>query len=249
MQIIVMTSDRSAHALNGFFQQWKRYFAPAYDYTGLVCGFTEPYNIKTPKQFKFYSIGRWADYPAYRWSDALMNVLDNAAEDVFLLLLDDYWITRQTDTVGLKMMYDYMYQFQNVIKFDVTSERLFAEGGGKYLFGYNTYNTLGHLDLIKSNHGSPYHLSLWGGFWRRDLLRRFIIPGETAQQIELNGTHRLAQAGDELLVLGSRQSPLKHANVIQGGRINDDVMVGFPALTETDRQAINENYPGWHLPE
>lgn len=238
MQIIVMTSDKGQLALTGFFAQWRKYFKPQYNYTGLVCGFTEPYDIRTPHQFKFYSIGEFADYPASRWSDALINVLDNAADDVFLLMLDDYWLTRPVDTTGLKMMFDYMYQFENVIKFDVTSERLFAEGGGKYLYGYNTYNTLGYLDLIKSNHQSPYHLSLWGGLWRRDLLRRFIIPGETAQQIELNGTHRLAQVGDELLVLGSRQSPLKHANVIQGGQINHDAMVGIPALSEVDREEL-----------
>lgn len=247
MQIIIMTSNKGERSLPGFYHQWAKYFTPAYPYTGLVCGFDEPYDIRTPKEFKFYSIGKQEDYPADKWSDAFIRVLDNVADDVFMLLLDDYWLLRKTDTTGLRMMYDYMYQFENVIKFDVTTERLFAEGGGKYLFGYNTYNTLGHLDLIKSNHGSPYHMSLWGGLWRRDLLQRFIVPGETAQQIELNGTHRLAQVGDELLVLGSRQAPMRHGNIIQGGKINDDVMVGLPALTETDRQAINEAYPGWNI--
>lgn len=236
VQIIVMTSDSSSHVLPGFAHQWLKYFQPDYDYEVMVCGFTKPEKY----HFKWYSIGDYADYPVSRWSDALINVLDNIADEVFILLLDDYYPVRQIDTYAVKMCYDYCQQFSYVIKFDLTTDRLFSDGGGKFNFGYNTYNTLGYLDLIKSSPGSPYHLSLWGGLWRRDLLKRVLIPGETAQQIELNGTSRLSQFGDEMLVLGTRQAPMRHANIVQGGMPNQDAMVGLPALREEDREELRQ---------
>lgn len=241
MQVIVMTSDNQYEHLPAYCHLFDKYYGLSQVHT-TFCGFSP---IKTLKEYywlyaDFYSIGRFDDYPPHKWSDALIRVLDEVAEDVFMLMLGDYWLVRPTDTFAVRMMYDYMGQFNYVLKFDLTTERLFADGGGKYLFGYNTYDTLGYLDLIKSSFGSPYHLSLWGGLWRRDLLREFIIPDETAQQIELNGTHRLAQRGDEVLVLGTRQAPMKHANVIQGGRLNMDAMVGLPALTEADREGLKQ---------
>lgn len=225
-----MTSDFGAHTLRGFAHQWLKYFQPQYDHQVLVCGFGDPHL----SHFQFYSIGKQEDYPAHKWSNSLINVLDSVAEDIFLLLLDDYWLTRPVDTKAVGMCYWYMKQFEYVVKFDLTTDRLYAEGGSKYLFGYHTYDTLEYLDLIKSSPGSPYHMSLWGGLWRRDLLKKVLIPGETAQQIELNGTNRLSQFGDAVLVLGTRQAPMKHANVVQGGKWNQDTMVGFPSLKEGD---------------
>lgn len=234
LQTIIMTSDKSAYTLRPFIHLWQRYFKSSFHQENIICGFTPPeFDLHG---FKFYSIGKQDSYPAHRWSNAFINTLDHVADEIFILMLDDYWLVRQTDALAIQMIYDYMNQFQNVIKFDLTTERLFADGGGKYNFGYNTYNTLGYLDLIKSSPASPYHLSLWGGIWRRDLLRQFIVPGESAQQIEINGTSRLSQAGDEVLVLGTRQSPIRHANVIQRGKWNQDPMTGVPALNETDRE-------------
>lgn len=229
MQTIIMTSDNKHNILKGFFHQWHKYFNSDWETDIVICGFTP---IET--EYSFYSIGKYEDYPAHNWSDAFIKVLDNVAEDVFLLLLDDYWLVRQVDTTALRMMYYYMFQFQNVIKFDVAYERLFAWGATL------DYNTLGYLDLVKSNHQSQYHMSLWGGLWRRDLMREIIIPGESAQQIELNGTGRLAQRGDEILVLGTRQCPLRHANVIQAGDWNQSATVGLPALKDVDRQQLRE---------
>lgn len=233
MQVIVMTSDNQYHCLMAFFHQWRKYFdAPA---DMVVCGFTPLTDLPYP--VSFYSIGAFENYPPHKWSDALIDVLGSVADDVFLLLLEDYWLTRSTDTRAIQMMVDYMRQFEYVIKFDVTTDRLYA--GGR-----QNYGTLGYLDLVKSAFGSPYHLSMWGGLWRRDLLRKVLVPGETAQQIELNGTGRLSQFGDEMLVLGTHQSPMKHANVIQGGQWNWNADAsGLPMLTEADREELKER--GW----
>ena len=239
VQVIVMTSDKNSYTLKGFFHLWQKYYKA--QCIGIVMGFSKD-GLELPSDFRFISQGNQDDYPRERWSERLRDVLDNVADEVFILLLDDYWLVRQVDLVGVKMIYDYMFQFQNVIKVDLATDRLYADGGTKYLYGYNTYNTLGHLDLIKSNFRSPYHMSLWGGMWSRNLLKRFIVPGESAQQIELNGTPRLAAVGDEVLVLGTRQAPLLHINALQGRDWNTDQSVGLPALEQVDRDYVMQTY-------
>lgn len=228
VQVIVMTSDKQSHTLNGFKYLWYKY---ADDLSNLaICGFENP----STSFHNFHSIGKQSDYPVNEWSNGLIEVLDNITDEIFILMFDDFWPVRQVDTNAIEMIYGYMQQFQNVIKFDLAYDRLGAFGADI------NYNTLGYLDLVKSNHQSQYHMSLWGGMWRRDLLKKIIIPGETAQQVELNGTSRLAQYGDDMLVLGTRQSPLKHANVIQGGKWNKDKDVGLLALSEADRKELRE---------
>lgn len=241
MQIIVMTSDNQSHILRGFNYLWNKY-GLSYDDSVVICGFTlsdEVYEIIKSREFyDWYSIGEFKDYPASKWSDALIKVIDDVAVETFTLLLDDYWLIRRTDFVAMRMIHDYMHQFQNVIRFDLTSDRLYADGGTRYLWNNETYDTLSYLDLIKSHAGSAYHLSLWGSMWRRDLLRQVLVEGETAQQIEINGTARLSQYGDEMLVLGTRQAPVRHANVIQRGTWNQDATTGLPALKESDRKEL-----------
>lgn len=223
-----MTSDiQQSKVLPAYFHLWNKYFN-GLPHSRIVCGFTH-----FPCDARFYSIGKFEDYPANKWSDALLNVLDNVADEIFILMLDDYWLIRQVNTRAIQMISDYMHQFKNVIKFDLAYDRLGAWGADLH------YDTLGYLDLVKSNHQSQYHMSLWGGMWRRDLLKEVLVSGETAQQIELNGTHRLAQRGDEVLVLGTRQAPLLHANVIQRQEWNQDAQAsGLPAIKESDKEEL-----------
>lgn len=210
MQVIVTTSDSSLRVLPGFARLFNLFWSQ--DQPVTICGFTKP-DFPLPDNFHFVSLGRFEDYPVNRWSDAMLKIIDTVAEEVFALLLDDYWPIRYVDQRGVKIAYDYMGQFKNVVKFDLCRERLWNDPGG-YTHEANTYAHAGHLDLIKSRPHSPYHMSLWAGLWRRDLLRMILVPGESAQQIEINGTVRLSSFGDHMLVMGSRQAPLLHGNIL-----------------------------------
>lgn len=235
MQVIVTTSDASLRVLPGFAHLFNLFWSQ--EQPVLICGFTEP-SFSLPGNFSFYSIGAFKDYPINRWSDAIYKMLDEVAEDRFVLLLDDYWLIRKVDLEGVRIAYDYLGQFQNVLKFDLCRERLWNDPGG-YTHEANTYDHAGHLDLIKSRPNSPYHMSLWGGLWRRDLLRVILRPGETAQETEIRGTTRLSMLGDDLLVLGSRQAPVLHGNILMsrnqghaafadtGWQINPGVLEGM----------------------
>ena len=207
MQVIVMTSDKYMWACRPFMHLWDKYFTPDISRNNYICGFTPP-AFELSKKFKFYSIGKFADYPFERWSDALIKVLDNIAEEVFMLMLEDFWLTRQADTKAVKILYDYMRQFKYTAKIDLCGDRLYA-------FGVDlTYGTVAYLDLVKSMPGSPYHLSLMGGLWNRELLKKVIIPGESPHDVEMAGTVRLSHT--EALILGTRQWPLRHTLAFRG---------------------------------
>ena len=216
-----MTSDHSQdRVLPGFAWLFNKYFDP--DAPVAVCGFTSP-TAPLPGNFSFYSLGAFQDYPANKWSDAFRKVLVNVADEHFILLLDDYFLLRQVDTQAVRILWDYARQFRYVLKIDLAVDRLYADPG-RHLYGYNNYGSVAYLDLIHSPPGSNYQLSLWGGIWNRDLLMPFVIPGETAQQLELNGTGRVNQAGSAVVVLGTRQAPLIHGNLLQSGRPGEIVL-------------------------
>jgi hypothetical protein len=212
MQIIVMTSDKSHHVLPGFAHLFNKYWSRHQPV--LVCGFSAP--PKLPPNFSFFRIGEFAHYPPQRWSDAFLVVLNEVAEGHFVFFMDDYWICRPVDMHGAHMLYDYCKQFQNVLKMDLTNDRLYADPG-RHLYGSHTYDNCGYLDLIKSPTGSNYQMSLWCGIFNRDLLKQVVVPNEQAQQIELFGTPRM-NTRDDLLVFGTRQAPVQHGNIYQSGK-------------------------------
>lgn len=236
IQVICMTSDHSQNrVLPGFAWLFNKYWSP--DQSVVVCGFTPP-AAPLPSNFQFHSIGNFQYFPANRWSDALISVLENVAEEHFVLMLDDYWIFRPVNVPAVDILADYMRQFRYVLKTDLTVDRLYADPG-KYHYGYNNYGHVAHLDLIHSLPGSDYQMSLWGGLWNRDLMSRFLVSGETAQQIELNGTGRVNQAGSSVVVLGTRQAPLIHGNLLFSGRPGEIVKeIGGWHLAQADEDAL-----------
>lgn len=234
-----MYSNKSQWIIPAFIRSWSRY-ANFSDFRLVFCGY-EPlaaaaYNYGA--DFDVYNIGNFDDYPANKWSDSFMNVLENVADKTFIFMLEDYLLVRQVDIPGVKHLYDYTADRDYVLKTDLTNDRLWSGGGTRYLWGYNTYGYCGHLDLIRSFVGTDYQMSLWGGVFNRDVMKQFVLPGETAQQLELSGTHRVNSVGDNVLVLGTRQSPIKHVNVIQAGGLNQHETVGLPALDEDDRSYV-----------
>lgn len=239
IQVIVMYSNRNLWLIPAYLNMWKRYAGSSYRLT--FCGYSPELTQKLRAydlDLENYIIGRQEEYPANRWSDSFLKVLDNVADRTFIFMLEDYLLARDVDNLGVRHLYDYVYDRDYVLKADLTNDRMWNGGGTRYLYGYNTYGHCGHLDLIRSAVGSDYQMSLWGGIFNRDAIKRFVVPGETAQQLELNGTHRVNSVGDNVLVLGTRQSPFKHTNVIQNGGLNNHETVGIPALDEEDRNYV-----------
>src|SRR3990167_8571739 len=205
-RIFCLTSDRYLPALRPFAWLMNKYWLPNPEV--VVGGFTPP-DFALPPNFTFHSIGKYEDYPFNRWSDALHDFLVAMPDELVILLLEDYWIVRQVNTQAIQYAYDYMRQFQYVIKFDICTDRLYA-------MGMKDYGYAGYLDVIISMPGSPYHASLWPGIWRKQHLLKHLVPEESPHDFELQGTTRLSHDRD-VIVVGSRQYPLRITLGIRGG--------------------------------
>jgi hypothetical protein len=206
-RVIVTTSDKYLPVLRLFVHQYHKYWNPHAPV--LIAGYAQP-EFDLPEYMSFVSLGEQKDYPFPKWSNALIALLRDIEDEVIVLMLDDYLLARPVDTRNVQILADYARQFGYVLKIDLCADRLYAYGADL------NYGTVGHIDLIKSMPGSPYHMSLWPGIWRRDNLLRVLVPNESPHDIELIGTTRLSHIQD-LLVLGTRNMPLQIALGLRGG--------------------------------
>lgn len=227
-KIVVTTSDKYLPALRPFAWLMNKYWLP--NPQVVVAGFTPP-DFDLPDNFEFRSIGKFEDYPINRWTDALRKFLAGFEDEVFVLMLEDYWITRAVDTEAVQILIDYMYQFEYVIKADLCADRLYAHGADL------NYGSAGRLDLVKSMPGSPYHMSLMSGAWRKEHLMRHLQPGWTPWDVEIVGTTHLSH-DQNVIVIGCKQWPVKHTLAFRSGdssslllsEIDDDDVAEMRAL-------------------
>lgn len=218
--VVVMTSPVSDWALGGLFWSLKKY-AP--EFTDIVvCGFPDPVTKRVPKipYGTFHSIGDFRAYPKHKWSDSFMKVCQlmlDTGRTHFLFLMDDFWLIRQANVDGVNRLWEGMRRNPDVLKIDLATDRLYVEAGSPYLFGVNTVAYEGYLDIIQSNPEYAYHMSLWVGlFSAKLLLDHVLIPGESAQEIELIGSGRIRNK-PEIRVLGTRQAPMLVTNLMRSG--------------------------------
>ena len=207
MRVIVLTSDKYIQAIRPYAHLFNKYWGE--DQQVLVAGFTPP-DFDLPPNFSFHSIGQFSDYPMARWSDALIALCHQIPDEVFTIMLEDYWITRPVYRQAVSMLTDWMHQFKYTARMDLTGDR---KNNGMASF----YGKCGHLNLVWSNPDSQYHMSMMTGIWRKEHLLRVLIPNETAWEVELQGTPRLGAMRHEMIVLGTEEWPVKHTLAFRGG--------------------------------
>lgn len=206
-RVVVTTSDKYLPALRPFAYLFNKYWSDEQDV--LVMGFTPP-SFSLPPNFAFMSLGDFNDYPVNKWTDAVIRGLEYIDDDVFVLMLEDYWLTRPVDKRSVQILVDYMRQFNYVAKMDLCGDRLYAHGADL------NYGHVGHIDLVKSMPGSPYHMSLMTGAWNRRHLLRHLRPGWSPWDVEIVGTTNLSHDQD-VIVLGTRQWPVRHTLAFRSG--------------------------------
>lgn len=218
--VVVFTSDKYLPSLRAFAWLFNKYWGP--DQAVTVVGFAHP-EFDLPPNFSFVSLGDMSNYPVGKWSDALIDFLTAHPElEHFVFMLEDYWLVRPVNREAVRMLYDYARQFRNVLKIDLVTDRLYA--GGMYDYGH-----CGWLDMIASDYNSAYHMSLMAGIWSRELMLRFLVRGESPWDVEIIGTPRVAAAGNDVMVLGTRQSPLRHILAHRGGDPGKFMLAGLLA--------------------
>jgi len=228
--VVVTTSDKYLPALLPYIYLTREYWSRLKQFK--VMGFSQP-EFELPKNFEFISVGKFEDYPVERWTDAVIKFLEEHLEnELFILMLEDYWITRRVSDEAISLAAAYMERHPNIIKFDLCADRLYAGGA---IRGYDTF---GFLDIVKSDPTSAYHMSLMTGMWRKSLLLELLkqrpSKGWSPHDVEITGTTRL-QRMEHMIVVGSEQWPIRHT---LGLRALDHTKLKLEELKQGDVHAM-----------
>jgi hypothetical protein len=206
-----MSNRKYNWALRGFSFLFNKYWSELQEV--IIVTDVEP-SFELPPNFTVKSMSGGKPLPKEKWSDGLIFMLQKIPDDVFVLLLEDYWLIRKVDNVGVDTLADYMRAHKEILRMDLTDDRQ-----------YNGYmkdiGAWGHYDLVETPNESEYQMSLQAGIWSRDKLLSVIRPQLDPAQFELYLSPTLYERGD-LRVLGTRQRPVRYANIYYQGRLVPD---------------------------
>ncbi len=202
MNIYVLTSNEYLHCLQGFIYLFNKYWNTSQEVKVIR------YDIRPrglPVNFTHYAIG---DQDQFSWSSGVVRWLSDVEDDVFLLMLEDYFISEPVDVERIEGLYQLMLDDDSICKIDLTNDRL--------KFAHRKHGK----HLIESLPTAAFQTSLQAALWRRDYLQRFLVPSEGPWQYEKKGTKRVKvarKAGDfDGVILGCKQPPLRYVNAIGG---------------------------------
>ena len=139
-------------------------------------------------------------------------------EEFIIMMLEDYWLMQPVDHVAIKLLTDYMREHSDkLLRIDLTSDRCQHR---RY-----TVHTLkiGEYELIQTSADSPYQMSFQAGIWNLRLMQEVLNPYENPWQAEINGSKRLALAGDRYTVFGTRNCPVRYQPVYRSHRASVDI--------------------------
>lgn len=207
MRIFILTSDVTQWALRGCLWLLEKYW-PQHPPV-LVGGYTPP-AFALPGYVTFLSLGAFKDYPAQRWADGLHAFLASQTDDIIAWHMDDFWLVQPVDDAGVRMLYQHMLANPHLARIDLTTDRLYAAN-------MQSAGVLGHLHLVNTPPNTPYQLSFQTGLWRREALRLYLQPNESAAETEIRGSLRMTHANAN--VLGTVEAPVRYKIVVQHGRI------------------------------
>lgn len=207
MRIFIKTADKFLWTLRitiHYLEQYWPNHPPVF-----LCGYQAP-DYPLPPNYTWHSIGENKDFRADRWSDATKLALEAFGDEALIWMMDDFWLLREVDDKGVRLLYDLMLEDQSLARIDLSTDRLYATG-------LMEVGKLEHLDLITNRVPVAYHLSFQAGIWRTNALMQYLVPGENPQETEINGTRRMLAASAN--VIGTKQAPLKYLIAVQGGKV------------------------------
>jgi len=211
--VIVLSNTKHYWLLPGFYYgmraHWPREEAVVFGYEQMPKKYTAP-------GMKFISIGS-KNLPAQHWTTGFIKMLKRFPHEYFILMLEDYWLYEPVKTSMVSMLRGYMRNYakdDNILRIDLTADRAARKQCRPYE-DIHYEDSICHL--ISSPPHAPYQMSYQAAIWNRDLLLEILVPKETAQESEVNGTKRL-RGRDDIKVLGTLERPLVYQPVYRAHR-------------------------------
>lgn len=235
MIVTVYTNDNSLWLLNGFQYLFKKYWSS--DTKVRVVGYSKPNKGLLQKNFYFHSIDR-RNYAASEWSTGVIKSLDTFienGEEFFIFMLEDYWLSETVQQANLSILLEFMKQQpRNVLRLDLTSDRC---QHSRYITDRKIIQN--DIEVVRTSSNAPYQMSFQAGIWNIKLLREVLRPFESPWQSEIEGSKRLAEAGEKYVVLGTTSPPLRYQPVYRSKRVSVDIS----KLNNEDQKMIIKR--GW----
>ncbi len=207
-QFIVTTSDKSIWTMKAFAYLFNIYFSSKQD-VHILCESLPRFRLPDNFILHLVHLDGIDGWPRDRWTDGLVRYLNTISEQHVLIMLDDYWIVRTIDTGGIQTLYSYMIERPELLRVDLTGDRLYAGG-------VEDVECYGHFDIISAQ-GSDYQMSLMPGMWNKHHLLSILQPNWTPWNVEMEGT-TLVNERPELIVVGTRQWPIRIVNSMRNER-------------------------------
>ena len=214
LRVLITTCNRYAWALEPFAYLFNKYWSEQQPV--LVGGYAKP-GFALPSNFKFHSIDS-TNYPPEKWSDGIIKLLNSMDDDVFVLMLEDYWLNRGVNHQAVESLGDYARNHREVLRIDLTTDRLYA---GR-MFDVDTW---GYLDIIETPPDTPYQWSTQACVVNRRHMLRCLQPGIAPWEFELQGNDLIPSG---MRVLGTRQSPVHYVNGLGMGCKMKYNAIGLP---------------------
>ena len=228
MKVIVTTCDKYTYAVQGFAYLFNKYWSELQPVT--VLGYKTP-DFSLPQNFEYISLGKDPGYED--WTTGIIKYLQHIDDDYFVLLLEDYWLCRGVNHQAIQSLYDLCHNYPQILRFDLTSDRQY--NGHALPFHYLPY--WGYLDLLWTPPDSEYQMSLQAGIWNRKHLLDLLIPGKSIWDIEIGEISNRIHNRPDLWVLGTRQCPMRYANVFKNGKQGELILDG---LTDEDKKELKQ---------
>lgn len=149
-------------------------------------------------------------------------------------MLEDYFILRKVDELGIRQLGAYMAQHSDITKIDLTTDRLYAGDMRDYV----TYE---QFDLIISDPNSAYNTSLLAAIWDKKSFLDILIDDETPWQFEMEGSTRWKSYALDTYkkILGTRQFPIRHTVAIRNGVIDYECLWQEPHPNKINKMDLD----------
>jgi len=202
MNIYVLTSNEYLKCLPGFAYLFNKFWSET-QAVKVVRYEIRPQGL--PRNFTNYAIGAQS---RHSWSSGVVKWLSDTPDDIILLVLEDYYLTKPVDGAAIGGLYQMMVDDKSIAKIDLSGDRM--------KFAHREYNDY----LVASQDNAGFQTSLQAALWRRDYLRLFLRPGETPWQFEKKGTSRVKRARKagtfDGKILGVKKPLLNYVNAVGG---------------------------------
>lgn len=229
IRVLCLTCDKYSWALRGFSFLFNRYWSELQPV--LVAGYNPP-GFPLPDNFEFYSIAP-QEYPSNQWTTGLKKVLESIEDTHLIIILEDNWLCRGVNHQAVDTLHELCQLNPQVLRMDLTDDRQY----NGHVNDYEPMLYYGYNDIIQTPADSPYQSSLQAGIWNRKLLLEVLHEGESAWQFEIGQTGTNIRNRTDLLVLGTRQRPVRYANLFKGGDISK---MNLDGLTKEDIEELKQ---------